>query len=294
MSLQSKDADQSISPPKVDNVAKKESTSNKNSVKSIESGSKKTTSVPRESNLSTEKKPDPVEDTIQNRPSSSNPNEVHLNIRLPNGTSLQDKFLVAQTLRMVKDFVDKDHHSEIGPYDLATPYPRKVFNDLGMFCLPLFLFSSIINYVAYSSSCMKNVDLSRSLSELELLGRQALIVVPRVGRRGYSEGASMSRASVDNSDANNEGYVVFARRLLSYLNPFSYLSRSQGPPSSVLDSADGMTSRQSKFLNLNFPIFTRKNTNDCFVYLTNLLPVSLFLILLRQKCVFSSFSSFHS
>ncbi|KAF2300135.1 hypothetical protein GH714_009401 [Hevea brasiliensis] len=57
--------------------------------------------------------------------------EVHLNIRLPSGISLQDKFSVKSTLGMIKDYVDRNQPSEIGSYDLAIPYPRKVFSDQG-------------------------------------------------------------------------------------------------------------------------------------------------------------------
>lgn len=57
--------------------------------------------------------------------------DVHLNIRLLNGASLQEKFLVTNTLRMVKDYVDLNQASAMGSYDLAVPYPRKVFNEQG-------------------------------------------------------------------------------------------------------------------------------------------------------------------
>ncbi|PKI74152.1 hypothetical protein CRG98_005390 [Punica granatum] len=60
-------------------------------------------------------------------PSSSRSSDVHMNIRLPDGVSLQDKFSVTSTLRTVKDYVD-ENRADIGSYDLATPYPRKVFN----------------------------------------------------------------------------------------------------------------------------------------------------------------------
>ena len=56
--------------------------------------------------------------------------EVHLNIRIPNGVNLQEKFSLTSTMRMVKDYVDK-HQTSVGSYDLAIPYPRKVFNDQG-------------------------------------------------------------------------------------------------------------------------------------------------------------------
>ena len=58
--------------------------------------------------------------------------DVHLNIRLPDGVSLQEKFSVTSTLRMVKDYVDRNQAGGIGAYDLAIPYPRKTFTDQGM------------------------------------------------------------------------------------------------------------------------------------------------------------------
>ena len=58
--------------------------------------------------------------------------DVHLNIRLPDGVSLQEKFSVTSTLRMVKDYVDRNQAGGIGAYDLAIPYPRKTFSDQGM------------------------------------------------------------------------------------------------------------------------------------------------------------------
>ena len=61
----------------------------------------------------------------------SKPTDVHLNIRLLDGANLQEKFLLTSTLRMVKDYVDGNQASAIGSYDLAIPYPRKVFTDQG-------------------------------------------------------------------------------------------------------------------------------------------------------------------
>ena len=64
--------------------------------------------------------------------STNKSTDVHLNIRLPNGNSLQEKFPVTSTLSMVKDFVDQNQASGIGSYDLAVPYPRKVFKGQGI------------------------------------------------------------------------------------------------------------------------------------------------------------------
>ncbi|XP_018485181.1 plant UBX domain-containing protein 11 [Raphanus sativus] len=122
--------------------------------------------------------------------------DVHLNIRLPHGANLQEKFSVTSTLRMVKDYVDSKQTPGLGAYDLAVPYPRKVYSDQ---------------------------DFDKSLSELGLLGRQALIVVPRKRATVYQRGPSYSESNNNTTDTNNGGYFAYLRRLLSYANPFSYL-----------------------------------------------------------------------
>ncbi|KAM7489970.1 hypothetical protein LguiB_027454 [Lonicera macranthoides] len=145
--------------------------------------------------------------------SRSKSNDVHLNIRLPNSSSLQRKFSVMSTLRMVKDYVDENQESSVGPYDLAIPYPRKVFT---------------------------NQDLSKTLSELDLFNRQALIVVPHHRASGHDKAGISSRNQttsnndVDSSSGSSEGYFAFVKRMVSYVNPFSYLggggaSSSSGP-----------------------------------------------------------------
>ncbi|KAJ6366465.1 hypothetical protein OIU77_002951 [Salix suchowensis] len=93
---------------------------------------------------------DVVPRTVNNNKKVNVSSDVHLNIRLPDGISLQEKFSVTSTLRMVKDYVDRNQAIGTGAYDLAIPYPRKIFSDQ---------------------------DLNKSLSELSLLNRQALIVV---------------------------------------------------------------------------------------------------------------------
>ncbi|KAJ7979067.1 plant UBX domain-containing protein 11 [Quillaja saponaria] len=126
--------------------------------------------------------------------------DVHFNIRLPNGGSLQAKLSATSTLRMVKDYVDKNQASGIGRYDLAIPYPRKVFSDQ---------------------------DLSKSLLELGLFDRQALILVPHQKSdysRGHSSSEKANSTTMDeSSDGNNGGYFAYVKRILSYMNPFSYL-----------------------------------------------------------------------
>lgn len=59
-------------------------------------------------------------------------NEVHINIRMPNGTSLQIKLVKSDTLRSVKNFVDEQQVTQANSYNLAVPYPRKLFNEEGL------------------------------------------------------------------------------------------------------------------------------------------------------------------
>uniref|UniRef100_A0A2P2KIL3 Uncharacterized protein MANES_11G115700 n=1 Tax=Rhizophora mucronata TaxID=61149 RepID=A0A2P2KIL3_RHIMU len=125
-------------------------------------------------------------------------NDVHLNIRLPNGVSLQEKFSATTTLGIIKDYVDRNQGSGIGSYDLAIPYPRKVF-------------------------C--NEDMGRSLSQLGLFNRQALIVVPHQGATNYHKGGSSlyQTTNTSSSNVNEGGYFASVRRILSYINPLAYL-----------------------------------------------------------------------
>jgi hypothetical protein len=125
---------------------------------------------------------------------SKKASDVHLNIRLPDGSSLQEKFSVTSILRMVKDYVNSNQTIGLGAYDLAVPYPRKVYTDQ---------------------------DLDKSLSELRLFDRQALVVVPRKRATVYQRGTSYSESN-NNTDPNSGGYFAYVRRVLSYANPFSY------------------------------------------------------------------------
>ncbi|KAJ6289373.1 hypothetical protein OIU76_025233 [Salix suchowensis] len=109
---------------------------------------------------------DVVPRTLNNSKKVNVSSDVHLNIRLPDGISLQEKFSVTSTLRMVKDYVDRNQSSGIGAYDLAIPYPRKIFSDQ---------------------------DLNKSLSELSLLNRQALIVVFHQRAASYHQRGSFVR-----------------------------------------------------------------------------------------------------
>ncbi|KAF8393912.1 hypothetical protein HHK36_020112 [Tetracentron sinense] len=157
-------------------------------------------------------------DVLDNSTHVSTSNDVYLNIRLPDGMSLQGKFSIRSTLAMVKDYVDINQTNGIGSYDLAIPYPRKVFNEQ---------------------------DFSKELSELGLFNRQAMIVVPRHPAAGFHRGRSLSpeqtipASDVDVSRANNGGYFDYLKRALSYMNPFYYLGSSASASNSEQEPKDG-------------------------------------------------------
>ncbi|KAK9082742.1 hypothetical protein Scep_029213 [Stephania cephalantha] len=154
--------------------------------------------------------------------SSSNNDKMkfaYLNIRLLDGRNLQEKFSVTDTLRSIKDYVDRNQSSGIGSYDLAIPYPRKVFSE---------------------------EDLSKTLSELALFDRQGLIVVPHQGPT-WLRPQTNAETSVGPSDQSNEGYFGYIKRLLSYMNPFAYLggSSSERPNSMSQSRPNGSLPNQN-------------------------------------------------
>jgi hypothetical protein len=91
-----------------------------------------TTEIKEVGDKKAESMDDMVPGTLNNNKKVNVSSDVHLNIRLPDGVSLQEKFSVTSTLRTVKDYVDRNQASGIGAYDLAIPYPRKTFSDQGM------------------------------------------------------------------------------------------------------------------------------------------------------------------
>ncbi|PHU21175.1 hypothetical protein BC332_06282 [Capsicum chinense] len=146
--------------------------------------------------------------------SSNTFHDVYLNIRLPDGSSLQVKFLVMDTLRMVKHYVDENQTSSIGYYDLAVPYPRKVFGD---------------------------EDLDRTLSDLGLHNRQALIIVPRnkvnvTSLHGQNNSAESNHTAIE----GDAGYFAMIRKFFSYINPLSYLGGSSNTSNTAQHSQDSI------------------------------------------------------
>ncbi|XP_042420235.1 plant UBX domain-containing protein 11-like [Zingiber officinale] len=144
----------------------------------------------------------------------SNPvksNDIHLNIRMPTGNNLQTKLTINDTLNSVKIFVDENLDNVLSLYDLAVPYPRRLFN---------------------------NEDMQRTLSELGFASRQALIVVPRnQATQPHRVQLSMNMTT---SNDSNRGYFDYVKRVLSYVNPFSYLGGNNSSSNSeTLARTDG-------------------------------------------------------
>ncbi|KAL1561363.1 plant UBX domain-containing protein 11-like [Salvia divinorum] len=135
--------------------------------------------------------------------STTKSNDVFLNIRLPDGSSLQVKLIITDTLRMVRDYINENHTSSLGSFSIAIPYPRKVFNDQ---------------------------EMDSTLSELGLSNRQALIVVPHKQNNSQYRGGSSQNQNHSSNEAGSssasEGYWGSVKRILSYANVFSYLGRS--------------------------------------------------------------------
>lgn len=95
-------------------------------------------------------------------------------------------------------------------------------------------------------------DLNKTLSELGLFDRQALILVPHSKIGGYPIEGSVSshQASANNntgsSSGSSEGYFSYVKKIISYVNPFSYIGGGTNPPSPVHESQRS-TWQYSKF-----------------------------------------------
>lgn len=73
-----------------------------------------------------------VENAEASNSSTVRSNDVFLNIRLPDSSSLQVKFVMTDTLKRVKDHINENQTSSLGSFGIAIPYPRKVFSDQGV------------------------------------------------------------------------------------------------------------------------------------------------------------------
>lgn len=95
-------------------------------------------------------------------------------------------------------------------------------------------------------------DLKKTLSELGLFDRQALILVPHSKIGGYPKEGSVSshqsnaNKNIGSSSGSSEGYFSYVKKIISYMNPFSYIGDGTSPPSSVHESQSS-TGKFSKF-----------------------------------------------
>ncbi|XP_031494607.1 plant UBX domain-containing protein 11 isoform X2 [Nymphaea colorata] len=142
--------------------------------------------------------------------------DVHLNIRLSDGASIRGMFSINDTLEMVKKYVDQNRTDGSGPYSLGIPYPRKLFNEQ---------------------------DMSKGLSELGFVGREALIVVPHnkssVAQQRETASESLT-ASPSASVGSNDGRFGIVWKILSYFNPFSYFNGAPSSDEEPPNSGTGM------------------------------------------------------
>lgn len=93
------------------------------------------------------------------------------------------------------------------------------------------------------------VDLDKTLSELNLFNRQALIVVLHRKRSSSLRDQNTLGNNTGATSGNTEGYFSLVRRLISYVNPFSYLGGGASSSDAAQDSQSG-TLQYGKFPSL--------------------------------------------
>ncbi|KQJ88655.1 plant UBX domain-containing protein 11 isoform X1 [Brachypodium distachyon] len=138
---------------------------------------------------------------------SAKKDDIQLVIRMSNGPSLQIKLTKGDVLRKVKNFVDENQGSGVGSYNLAMLYPRTLFTEQ---------------------------DMEKTLYELGIETRQALLVVPnhqsvKVPRHQLSSPSRGFDRHKDSDNSGSSGYWGILGSALSYINPLSYL---RGDPTS--------------------------------------------------------------
>lgn len=110
-------------------------------------------------------------------------------------------------------------------------------------------------------------DLNKTLSELGLIGRQALIVVPRHRATGYPRAGWSSPNQTNSSpgleSSSNEGYFAFIKRILSYANPLSYLGGGASPSNSA-QGTQGSMREYGEFVN-PFAYFLLRSQGEVLV-----------------------------
>lgn len=87
-------------------------------------------------------------------------------------------------------------------------------------------------------------DLNKSLLDLGLLNRQALVVVPHritTGFQGLRSSADQrNSAPTEASTGSSGGYFAYIKSFLSYVNPFSYLGGSASSSTTGQESQGGI------------------------------------------------------
>lgn len=94
-------------------------------------------------------------------------NDVFLNIRLPDGSSLQAKFFMTDTLKMVKAYINENQTISLGSFSIAIPYPRKVFNDQGVLLLLILNKLFGLFYSNYEELCHIRMSFIRTNSPFQ-------------------------------------------------------------------------------------------------------------------------------
>lgn len=94
-------------------------------------------------------------------------NDVFLNIRLPDGSSLQAKFFMTDTLKMVKAYINENQTISLGSFSIAIPYPRKVFNDQGVLLLLILNKPFGLFYSNYQELCQIRMSFIRTNSPFQ-------------------------------------------------------------------------------------------------------------------------------
>lgn len=128
-------------------------------------------------------------------------------------------------------------------------------------------------------------DMTRTLSELGFASREALIVVPhrqgtRAPRGQSSSNDSQNGVTRTVSSENTGGYFDYAKRILSYVNPFSYLGGNSSSANSETAESDGLW-QYREFSHSSMPFHTDiccifKLSELCFrCYLFGILSMQL-------------------
>lgn len=140
---------------------------------------------------------------LRREPSAPKPVRIRtgpflLQVRLTNGETIQGSFDSYQLLRDVKNFVDLQRTDGNWEFQLAVPFPRKVFTE---------------------------EDMDKTLSKLDIGPRSALILISKGNLTGtpYQAKASAENAAVSSSQSEpNSAGGSYVGRFLSFFSPYVY------------------------------------------------------------------------